>query len=175
MTLERRRRPGAASEATEAPFESFEPTQPALEYVTIRRDRDRTPIPPSPSDTPLSPSSPLEEPQQTRVAQDPTTPRYRPLVFQAVGSFRGRAFPSGRGVAWAGADGGTRLAFVPLSSGAASASGLGPLTRSSRPFLFIFFLFFLCAAFASVASIFSFFFQVPLFLFLIPIFFLYVV
>ncbi|XP_069988434.1 uncharacterized protein Cht6 isoform X6 [Penaeus vannamei] len=76
VTLERRRRPGAASEATEAPFESFEPTQPALEYVTIRRDRDRTPIPPSPSDTPLSPSSPLEEPQQTRVAQGPTTPRY---------------------------------------------------------------------------------------------------
>ncbi|ROT85316.1 putative mucin-17-like [Penaeus vannamei] len=76
VTLERRRRPGAASEATEAPFESFEPTQPALEYVTIRRDRDRTPIPPSPSDTTLSPSSPLEEPQQTRVAQGPTTPRY---------------------------------------------------------------------------------------------------
>ncbi|XP_063589790.1 mucin-2-like isoform X4 [Penaeus indicus] len=76
VNIERPRRPGARSDATEAPFESFEPTQPTLEYVTIRRDRDRTPIPPSPSDTPLSPSSPVEEPQQTRLAQGPTTPRY---------------------------------------------------------------------------------------------------
>ncbi|XP_069988435.1 uncharacterized protein Cht6 isoform X7 [Penaeus vannamei] len=45
VTLERRRRPGAASEATEAPFESFEPTQPALEYVTLQRGRGTTPEP----------------------------------------------------------------------------------------------------------------------------------
>lgn len=118
MTLERRRRPGAVSDATEAPVESFEPTQPTLEYVTIRRDRDRTPIPPSPSDTPLSPTSPVEEPQQTRLAQGPTTPRYRRLVFQRrpSGASVEYAFPSllGARFGWRSAECDALLSFPRL-------------------------------------------------------------
>ncbi|XP_063589788.1 mucin-2-like isoform X2 [Penaeus indicus] len=42
VNIERPRRPGARSDATEAPFESFEPTQPTLEYVTLQRRTSTT-------------------------------------------------------------------------------------------------------------------------------------
>ncbi|XP_042877960.1 probable chitinase 10 isoform X5 [Penaeus japonicus] len=86
VTLERRRRPGAVSEdssATEAPFESFEPTQPSLEYVTLQRGRGTT----------SRPATTVEEEIQTTF-EDTTVAATFPAESPTSGPARIRPQPS---------------------------------------------------------------------------------
>ncbi|XP_063589791.1 mucin-2-like isoform X5 [Penaeus indicus] len=73
VNIERPRRPGARSDATEAPFESFEPTQPTLEYVTLQRRTSTTSQPSTTAEEELPTTFEETTVASTFPAQSPTS------------------------------------------------------------------------------------------------------